>query len=366
MNKNPLVLVVDDQNTNLQLIGEVLDQAGYQVMPALNGEQALARARLRQPDLVLLDMAMPGMDGIQTCRDLRMLPGMDQLPILFVTAANDRASLVAAFAAGAVDYITKPFVVEDLLVRVRTHMDLKHVRDRLAAAVKEREDVVDVVAHDLKNPLTCVLFAAQALHRNPGSEQRRAELAGEIESCAEEAMQYIQRFLSRGNADQRQRQFGADHVNLADIAREAARFMRANAELRDIRLVIDGAADAWADDRALRNVMQNLISNAIRHSPRGAEITVELKPSPRSGWSLCMVKDCGSGIPVELQPRLFQRYARQAGAAGNSEGDRFSSGLGLAIAKHDVVQMGGNLWYEPREEGGSVFIIELPQRSPDL
>jgi DNA-binding response OmpR family regulator len=134
MNKSPLVMVVDDQNRNLQLIGEILDQAGYQVMPALNGEQAIARARLRQPDLVLLDMAMPGMDGVQTCRDLRALPGMVQLPILFVTAANDRASLIAAFAAGAVDYITKPFVVEELLVRVRTHMDLKHARDRLAGA----------------------------------------------------------------------------------------------------------------------------------------------------------------------------------------------------------------------------------------
>ncbi|MDP9140288.1 MAG: hybrid sensor histidine kinase/response regulator [Pseudomonadota bacterium] len=368
MNKSPLVLVVDDQNTNLQLIGEVLDQAGYQVMPSLSGEQALARAKLRQPDLVLLDMAMPGMDGIQTCRDLRTLPGMDQLPILFVTAVNDRASLVAAFAAGAVDYITKPFVVEELLVRVRTHMDLKHARDRLAKSVKEREDVVDIVAHDLKNPLTCVLFAAQALHRNPGSEQRRAELAGEIESCAEEAMQYIQRFLTRGNADQRLRQFGAEHINFGDIAREAARFMRASAEPRDVRLVVDGAADAWADARALRNVMQNLISNAIRHSPAGTDVTVELKPSPRPGWSLCMVKDCGSGVSAELQPRLFQRYARQVDSAGadNSDGNRFSSGLGLAIAKHDIVQMGGNLWYEPREEGGSIFIIELPQRSPDL
>ncbi|HEY1075286.1 MAG TPA: HAMP domain-containing sensor histidine kinase, partial [Fontimonas sp.] len=329
-----------------------------------SGEQALARARLRQPDLVLLDMAMPGMDGVQTCRDLRQLPGMEQLPILFVTAANDRASLVAAFAAGAVDYITKPFVVEELLVRVRTHMDLKHARDKLASSVKEREDVIDIVAHDLKNPLTCVLFAAQALHRNPGSELRRAELAGEIQSCAEEALHYIQRFLTRGAGGQRLRQFGADHIDLADVAREAARFMRAGAELRDVTLKIEGAADAWADASALRNVMQNLMSNAIRHSPTGAEVTVEIKPSARAGYSLCIVKDRSSGVPADLVPRLFQRYARHA-EAEIDEANRFSSGLGLAIAKRDVAQMGGNVWYEPREGGGSLFVIELPQRSPE-
>ncbi|MEW6167838.1 MAG: hybrid sensor histidine kinase/response regulator [Pseudomonadota bacterium] len=359
--RSPLVLIVDDQNATLQLIGEVLDHAGYQVMPALSGEQAIARASLRRPDLVLLDFAMPGMSGVETCRRLHQLPGLADLPVLFVTAANDRASLVTAFGSGAVDYITKPFVVEELLARVRTHLDLKIARDRLAAMVREREDVVDVVAHDLKNPLTCILFAAQSLRRSAPRESRGTELANEIEACAEEALQYIQRFLVRGAAQERLRQFAAEAVQLRDIALDAARLLQSAAEARGVRLRITGDAAAFADSRAVRNVLQSLLSNAIRHSPQEETVEVTVAPSKRDGYALCIIADRGPGVPRQIAAKLFQRHVgyAEADAAGANP---YSTGLGLAIARHDVVQMGGHLWYEPRPGGGSLFAFELPQQ----
>lgn len=355
----PLVLVVDDQNANLQLIGEVLDHAGYQVMPALSGEQAIARASLRRPDLVLLDIAMPGMNGVEACKRLRTLPGLDDLPILFVTAANDRASLVTAFAAGAVDYITKPFVVEELLARVRTHIELKRARDRLAAMVREREDVIDVVAHDLKNPLTCILFNAQALPASARSSERIGELASEIEGCAEEALHYIQRFLARGAARERLRQFAAEAVQLRALAMDAVRLQSAAAQARQIRIEIDGDATVYADGPAVRNVLQNLLSNAIRHSPSGQSVDVRIDGSARKGHALCAIMDRGAGVSPQIEARLFQRNVRHR-SAEDPQGDRFSTGLGLAIARHDIVQMGGRLWYEARRGGGSVFAFELP------
>lgn len=355
----PLVLVVDDQNANLQLIGEVLDHAGYQVMPALSGEQAIARASLRPPDLVLLDIAMPGMNGVEACRRLRALPGLDDLPILFVTAANDRASLVTAFAAGAVDYITKPFVVEELLARVRTHLDLKRARDRLAAMVREREDVIDVVAHDLKNPLTCILFNAQALRRAAANPARTEELTAEIEGCAEEALQYIQRFLARGAARQRLRQFAAEAVQLRSVAVDAVRLLAAAAQARQVQLLVDGDATAYGDARAVRNVLQNLLTNAIRHSPSGQSVEIRIGGSAREGFALCAIMDQGSGVAPQIEGRLFQRNVRHR-SAEDARSDRFSTGLGLAIARHDIVQMGGHLWYEARAGGGSVFAFELP------
>lgn len=355
----PLVLVVDDQNANLQLIGEVLDHAGYQVMPALSGEQAIARASLRPPDLVLLDIAMPGMNGVEACRRLRALPGLDDLPILFVTAANDRASLVTAFAAGAVDYITKPFVVEELLARVRTHLDLKRARDRLAAMVREREDVIDVVAHDLKNPLTCILFNAQALRRAAANPARTEELTAEIEGCTEEALQYIQRFLARGAARQRLRQFAAEAVQLRSVAVDAVRLLAAAAQARQVQLLVDGDATAYGDARAVRNVLQNLLTNAIRHSPSGQSVEIRIGGSAREGFALCAIMDQGSGVAPQIEGRLFQRNVRHR-SAEDARSDRFSTGLGLAIARHDIVQMGGHLWYEARAGGGSVFAFELP------
>lgn len=354
----PLVLVADDQSANVQLIGQMLDQAGYDVMPARSGEQALARTRARKPDLILLDMLMPGMDGSATCRALREA-GFGDVPVIFVTGAADRDSLVTAFAAGAVDYITKPFVAEELLARVRTHLDLKLARDRLGEMLREREDVMHVVAHDLKNPLSATLFAARMLRRAP-LDAAQSELLDDVVHGAEEALQFIQRFLARGAEGQRLRQFRAESIELGEVAARAVRAQRAAAQSRGMDILVQGAARAWADPTVARNVVQNLLSNAIRYAPEGSPIEVEIGDS-RTGHARLLVMDRGPGVPEELRTKLFRSYARLV-SAREAPADPYSSGLGLAIAKHDVVQMGGHLWYEPRSGGGAIFGIELPQQ----
>lgn len=352
-----LVLVVDDHNENLRFIGELLDRAGYQVMPALDGAIALARAARRPPAIALLDMSMPGMDGIETCRRLRQLPGLQDLPVLFVTAAADHVSLSTAFAAGAVDYITKPFVADELLMRVRNHLDLRQARQRLEAMLREREELTDIIAHDLKNPLTCILFAAQS-QRGVSGDTRCAELAEEILSCADEAMRYIQQFLIRGEQAQRLRQFDLQPVRLAAAAAEAARLQRLVAAHRGVAIRIVGDAIAQADPRAVRDVLQNLVSNAVRHSPEGTAIEIELAEG-RPGYAVCAVRDRGAGVEESIRERLFERYIRHPSEHAVA-GDGYSSGLGLAIARNDIGQMGGRLWYEPRSGGGSIFAFELP------
>lgn len=350
--RSALILVVDDHNDNLRFVGEILDRAGYQVMAALDGQAALARAALRAPDLVLLDMAMPGMDGVEVCRRLRQLPGLSELPVLFVTAAHDRASLTRAFAAGAVDYLTKPFFVDELLARVRNHLELRRARIRLEAVVREREEITDVVAHDLKNPLTCILFAAQAQLR-AGMSPRQEALAREIGTSADEALRYIQRFLQRGASAQRLRQFATAPVALAVVADEALRLLRTVAEQREVAIELRGQAVAHADAAALRNVMQNLVSNAIQHAPPRSTITVSL--GMRAAMARCEVLDRGPGVSAAIRDRLFQRHVHHPGPDAV-----YSTGLGLAIARQDIGQMGGHLWYQPRAGGGSVFVFELP------
>src|SRR5688572_13556325 len=161
----PLVLVVDDQPENVQALGAILQREGYEVVTAVSGPQALARAQSRRPSIVLLDMMMPLMDGCEVCRTLHATPGTADVPVIFITGSTDRELVTRAFNAGAVDYVTKPFVVEELLARLRTHLDLKRARDHLQAMVREREDTTHVVAHDLKNPLTAILFASRSLRR---------------------------------------------------------------------------------------------------------------------------------------------------------------------------------------------------------
>src|SRR5690606_27859129 len=131
---------------------------GYEVLSASDGEAALETASAQVPDLMLLDMMMPGMDGFELIDRIKQLPDLGQVPVVFLTAAQDRDMLLRAFDAGAVDYVTKPFMPEELLARVNAHLGLKLTRDRLERVARERQELVNLVAHDLKNPLSSVVF----------------------------------------------------------------------------------------------------------------------------------------------------------------------------------------------------------------
>ncbi|RZA15522.1 MAG: response regulator, partial [Lysobacteraceae bacterium] len=161
--KTGKILVVDDQAANVRVVSSLLERHGYTVVTAVNGPDALRVADEHTPDLILLDMMMPGMDGFEQLATLREQPAFRPVPAVFLTAAQDRDLLLRAFDAGAVDYVTKPFMPEELLARVQAHLGLKLTRDRLERVARERQELVNLVAHDLKNPLTSVLFASEML-----------------------------------------------------------------------------------------------------------------------------------------------------------------------------------------------------------
>lgn len=357
--REPLVLVVDDQPANVQLLGQMLADAGYEVMPATSGEQALVRAQARRPDLVLLDMLMPGMHGFELCRRLKSDPALVEIPAIFLTAATEREYLVRAFELGAVDYITKPFVAEELLARVRTHINLKRATEHLQQIVRERDDVTAIVAHDLKNPISNIRFAAQMLRRPNLAAAQHANLVDDIVSCCDEAIEFVQRFLQRRASIERVRAMELAPVDLSHLVDRVIARQQVAAEARGVELRRSGAPlAAQGDAAALRNVLQNLLSNAIRYAPRDSTIEVTLD-TDRPGFARVFVLDRGPGIPETERTKLFQRFARIAQTPSDAD-ESMSTGLGLAIAKDDLEQMGGYLWYEPRAGGGSVFAFELP------
>jgi signal transduction histidine kinase len=157
------ILVADDVVKNLQVIGTMLRNAGYEVMPATSGRQALERVRAQLPDLVLLDLMMPEMDGLEVCRHLKEDTLTRQIPIIFLKASNEMEHLVKGFAAGAVDYVTKPFNPPELLARVRTHIELTQARERLRELNEEKNEFMGIVAHDLRNPLGAVQGYAEMI-----------------------------------------------------------------------------------------------------------------------------------------------------------------------------------------------------------
>jgi two-component system sensor histidine kinase/response regulator len=189
------ILVVDDQAANVRVVTALLERHGYAVTAASNGKDALQAATGEVPDLLLLDMMMPGMDGFELLAALRELPGFRQVPTVFLTAAQDRDLLLRAFEAGAVDYVTKPFMPEELLARVSAHLGLKLTRDRLERVARERQELVNLVAHDLKNPLTSVLFATEMLALPDCKPERVPRYIEIIDGSTRDALGFIRNYL---------------------------------------------------------------------------------------------------------------------------------------------------------------------------
>ena len=353
-----LILIVDDQPANIQTVGAQLSGAGFDVMPALSGEQAMQRISARRPDLILLDLLMPGMDGFQVLAQLRKDPNTAPLPVIVLTAAHDRELLVKAFNAGAVDYLTKPFVVEELLARVRTHLELKRTRDHLARIAKEQAELTQIVAHDLKSPLSNIQFSTQMLQQKRELPPERHErLLKMIDVSTQEALKFIQGYLGRWADGELKRRHNIETLMLTPLIERAIERTTDPAAARGMRIQFEAGSDPLAvaaDETAVMNVLQNLLSNAVRYSRSDTDLEIQQCPGT-PGFMRVRVLDRGPGISEEDQKKLFRRYARLSTPANQN-----SSGLGLAIAKQEIAQMGGHLWFESRTGGGSIFAFELP------
>ncbi len=359
LNREAVILLVDDQEPNVRLVGTMLSQAGFNVVPAMTGEQALSRALASPPDLVLLDLMMPGMDGVEVAHRLRDEASTAHVPVIFLTATHEHAQLLRAFDNGAVDFVTKPFVAEELLARVRTHVELKLMRDHLRLVAQEREELAAIVAHDLKNPLSSIRFTAQLLARKDEPDARTTQLAQLIEDSADRALNYIHHYLERRAEGELMRDFRPEAVVLAPMVRRVAERFTAPTQAKriELRLELDEDVTASVDALALTQVLENLVSNAIKFSPAGGEVLVRCGRA-LGGRVRVDVLDRGPGISRADQQKLFQRYAR---LSTQPTGQESSTGLGLALAKQDVAQMRGHLWYEDRPNGGAIFAMELPE-----
>lgn len=352
------ILVVDDQAANLRVVTALLSRQGYEVVAASTGDEALQLYAQSPPDLILLDVMMPGMDGFEVMDALRAGSPL-RVPVVFVTAAHDRDLLLRAFDAGVVDYVTKPFLPEELLARVNAHVGLKLTRDRLERVAREREELVNLVAHDLKNPLTSVLFASDLLINNGCKPERVPRYLQMIHESADDALGYIRHYLET-QAGHRERAEQSARADLAETLDWLVRRYEMQLDARGIRVQVqpppNGSAQVAMDSRVLRQVSENLVTNAMKYAP-GGDLTLAARNSAPGFWQL-IVADRGPGIPVARQRELFKPFVR---LHDNDIDDGLSSGLGLSLAKQIVVNAGGQLWYEERKHGGSRFIIELPE-----
>jgi two-component system sensor histidine kinase/response regulator len=360
------ILVVPHQAANVRVVSVLLARNGFEVIPAGSGAEALAAATAQKPDLILLDMMMPGMDGFELLAALRAQPGLRDVPAVFLTAAHDRDLLLRAFEAGAVDYVTKPFMPEELLARVGAHIGLKQTRDRLERVARERRELVNLVAHDLKNPLTSVLFATEMLQQPDCKPERAARYLQIIHDSARDAVGYIRRYLeSQASAldSAKARAASTQSADLCDTAHWLAERYELQLEGSGMQLSLrlpERSGRVAIEGLVLRQVAENLVSNAMKYARAGGELELVVRASAPGYWQL-LAQDRGPGIPAAKQRELFKPFQR---LSDHDPAGGLSSGLGLSLARQIIADAGGQLWYEDREGGGGSFVIELPQ-APD-
>jgi two-component system sensor histidine kinase/response regulator len=352
------ILVVDDQPANIQIIGTVLGKLGCEIIPAADGATALKRIALRMPDLILLDLLMPGMDGCEVCRQLKENSDWKDIPVIFLSAADDKDLIVRALDAGGVDYITKPFNHAELISRARTQLALKTARDRLKQLAEDKDELLGILAHDLKNYLGGINMSAELMSGQIErfKDERLAQLAANMLRSSGLAMAFVKEFLTNAATDHGFTLKPAA-VNLTDVAAAAVQQYAEAARQKKMTISTDfptEAVIAMADFAALDQVLDNLISNALKFSPSGKQVFVSVRLVDRHAE--CVIRDEGPGFTAEDKVKMFRRYGR---LSARPTGGESSTGLGLSIVRKLVLGMGGELSCDSVPENGATFTIRL-------
>lgn len=353
-----LLLVVDDQPTNIQIVARLLGRMGFEIMPATDGEQALKRLGARRPDLILLDVLMEGMDGFEVCQRIRANSDWADIPVIFLSAADDKELTVRALEAGGVDYVTKPFNQAELVSRVRTHLALKAARDGLKQLAEDKDELLGILAHDCKSHLGGMHMTAQLLceHARSLGDDRLRQMADNIEQSSALMLAFVREFLANSAADHGF-QFQPQPLCLKAAVTEVARRQQDAARRKQLNLrleLMDGEAKVFAGEAALQQVLDNLLSNAIKFSPPGTSIQLGVRAA---GNDLeCYVQDHGPGFSDEDKAQMFRRYVR---LSARPTGGEPSTGLGLSIVKKLVDAMAGELLCETVPGRGTTFVVKL-------
>jgi two-component system sensor histidine kinase/response regulator len=355
------LLVVDDQESNIQVVGAALGRLGFEILPAAGGAQAFQRLAVHRPDLILLDLLMPEMDGFEVCRRIREHPDWAEIPIIFLSSADDKQLIVRALETGGVDYITKPFNQAELVTRVRTHLALKRARDELKQLAEDRDELLGILTHDLKNHLGGMDMSAQLLRdRTEAMADPKLRLMAEnISVSSSQMLTFVKEFLANASADHGL-SLKTGSVNLSDAAARAAQQHQeaAKRKLLVVRVVLPpNGTFVQADDAALNQVLDNLLSNAIKFSPPGKQIRLTVSP-PGARYVECQVQDEGPGFSEKDKMRMFHRYGR---LSARPTGGEPSTGLGLSIVRKLVLAMQGELACESTPGNGATFAFRLPR-----
>lgn len=360
----PRVLIVDDVPENIQISATILKSEGYDLFFAESGERALQEARSREIDLMLLDIMMPGMDGITVCRELMKDEGTRDIPVVFLTALGDTEHIEKAFSAGGVDYVIKPIRWQELVARVRTHLRLRMQNRELEDLNATKDKLFSIIAHDLKNPFNSIIGLANLAKEEyrGGEEDELEEYLEMISRSAHQGFELLENLLQWSRAQTKRIEFNPQMLDLCYLTEQALDLLRQEAQKKELALSneIEKGTMVYGDYQMLHFIVRNLVSNAVKFTSVGGRVRIAAESS--GDEVRLSVEDSGTGIEPEDRERLFRldTAVTRSGTAGER-----GTGLGLVVCKEFVDTHGGEIEVSSAPGEGTRFDLHFPQRQEE-
>lgn len=361
----PRVLIVDDSKSSLLHMKQILvDKENYQVATAENGVTAIKKAKAQKLDLILLDVVMPDISGFEVCRKLKAMPQTAEVPIIFLTSLTENKSIIEGFNAGAVDYVRKPFVEEELIARVKVHIELKKIQNQLRKAKEAAEMATNAksmflanMSHEIRTPMNGVIGMVEALKSTPLNEDQK-EFLEIVEISSENLLAVINDILDFSKVEAGQIEFENVTFNLADCIEEVVKLLTFKAQQKNLYLDLNFDENIpyylIGDPLRIKQVLINLLNNAVKFTTEGG-ITIDTKLlniKDNIAEIKFSVKDTGIGISKEGKSKLFKSFSQADASTTRKFG---GTGLGLAISKSLSKMMNGNIGVDSLEGEGSTF-----------
>jgi two-component system sensor histidine kinase/response regulator len=384
----PNILIVDDDPANLGVFFEYLEEAGFEVSVARSGEGAIRQLAHFKPNLILLDVMMPGIDGFETCRRLKKDEITKDIPVIFITSLSDPVDKVKGFLAGGADYIIKPFHHEEALVRITAHLTIQKLEQQVKeqqAVLTEKQVFIEqqkalladkdqelkkydackqklfaFISHDLQNPLNKLLGFTRVIIENL-REYSQEEIEANIrrlQTAAEQLSASHENLVIWAALQRETLRYNPESLDLQEVAVYHVLLFTPAAEEKKITLTssIHEALLAHADYKMISIVMQNLVSNALKFTNSNGSVTIAARTIEDA--IEVAVSDTGVGISKEDLPVLFEIETKpRKQATGHKE----RNGLGLILCKELVEKNGGTIWCESEKNKGATFKFTLPK-----
>lgn len=368
-----LIMVVDDTPDNIKTVGELLRGQGYRIIAVTSGEAVFEALQRYTPDLILLDIMMPDVSGIDVCRRLKAIPSVAHIPIIFLSALYFKEYILSGFQAGGVDYVTKPFDALELTARVQTHLEIVESRaiilrqnEELKRLHQVKDDFIGIASHDLRTPLTGIQGMAEIMWKENKPPDKVRYFSKMIFDAAVQLNGLLQNLLDVHRIET----IGLEPQRAAfDIIQTAHTIIdqhQERAEAKSISLQIQSERESLIitdDESMVRQILDNLVSNAIKYSPKEKTVIVRIcyqkattKPLKHKSVRI-EVHDEGPGISEDDRKKMFGKFIRLSAKPTDGES---STGLGLSITKSFVEALGGRIWCESELGKGTQFIVELP------